>query len=910
MPMKKTQLKDAVRNIIRQKVTYLSIIVIALLGVTAFLGIDFASIAMLRNDSRYLNRMNFRDLEVISTQYLTEDDLEEIRKLEGVKDVEPVNQTKAKINYEDGFYPCNIVTVTKRINQPEILEGRMPEKIGELAIEKTLADASGWGIGTEIDNLEMLENTGSSFYGYSEDDNMVVTGIARHPDHTNVNTGELPYIWVSPDCYDPEQMENCCVKALVVMEKPEETDRFSGDYDALIAPLEEKIEEIAPERAEIRRDYLEKKALGEIEDVRKALAEQKDKLDKDLAWAEEIRDKIEQQEEALKERQEALAAMEYTSAEYRETAMALREDWKAHNRRKKQILTRISDIKSGYEGLAEMDSACDRMAKDAKEMQAGKWIILNHRGNVGYVQALTDSGNLKNLEKTFSLMFILLGALVIYAAISKMVDEQRSLVGASRALGLFRGEIFAKYILFGTSASLIGTLAGILLAALWLEPFILNGYSDFYIFDTEIYVNPVSTLLVLTFSLLLSLAAVWIAARRLLRLPAVALMQPPVPAGRKKAGSGKKPLLSLYSRLILLNMRSDIRRVLVTIVSVAGCCALVVIGFSLKYAVSGSLEKQYPGISDYDARLRTDFLAVETEGQIQDMGLEGIPLMDTMMTYRVTDLQAGQLYCGDIEKISGYFHMRDWRTGELFTGAEDGVLIPRRIAEMYDLEVGSEFEMSCGGYMTAIVRVAGIYENFIGAPIVMTPDYYLEKFQANNTEENTIFLRLGGRDPAELEKRMRSEIFAVEDLITVEEEQEDYRSTTSVINAIVVLLIVMAAVMAAFVLLNLTNIYILQKKRELTIMRVNGFTVREVIGYVIRETIVTMVLGILLGLAEGSRIAYRIIRAMEQPVIQFDRNLNPLAWIWAVLITVFFTVIVNRIALRRVRDLKLTDALL
>ena len=212
--------------------------------------------------------------------------------------------------------------------------------------------------------------------------------------------------------------------------------------------------------------------------------------------------------------------------------------------------------------------------------------------------------------------------------------------------------------------------------------------------------------------------------------------------------------------------------------------------------------------------------------------------------------------------------------------------------------------------MTAIVRVAGIYENFIGAPIVMTPDYYLEKLQANNTEENTIFLRLGGRDPAELEKRMRSEIFAVEDLITVEEEQEDYRSTTSVINAIVVLLIVMAAVMAAFVLLNLTNIYILQKKRELTIMRVNGFTVREVIGYVIRETIVTTVLGILLGLAEGSRIAYRIIRAMGQPVIQFDRNLNPLAWIWAVLITVFFTVIVNRIALRRVRDLKLTDALL
>ena len=121
------------------------------------------------------------------------------------------------------------------------------------------------------------------------------------------------------------------------------------------------------------------------------------------------------------------------------------------------------------------------------------------------------------------------------------------------------------------------------------------------------------------------------------------------------------------------------------------------------------------------------------------------------------------------------------------------------------------------------------------------------------------------------------------------------------------LLIFMAALMAGVVLMNLTNIYYLQKKRELTIMRVNGFTVREVIAYMTRETVLTTILGILLGIGEGSAVAYRIVRAMEQPVIQLDRSVSYAAWIMGALITLVFTVLVNRAVLRKVRDLKLTD---
>ena len=127
------------------------------------------------------------------------------------------------------------------------------------------------------------------------------------------------------------------------------------------------------------------------------------------------------------------------------------------------------------------------------------------------------------------------------------------------------------------------------------------------------------------------------------------------------------------------------------------------------------------------------------------------------------------------------------------------------------------------------------------------------------------------------------------------------------IDTLVLLFIFIAAIMAGVVQMNLTNMYVLQKKRELTIMRVNGFSTKEVIGYMLRETFLTTTLGILFGILIGTGISYRIVRTIEQSFLQFDRTPNYKAWLIASLMTILFTAIVNLIALRKVKHLKLTD---
>jgi len=171
---------------------------------------------------------------------------------------------------------------------------------------------------------------------------------------------------------------------------------------------------------------------------------------------------------------------------------------------------------------------------------------------------------------------------------------------------------------------------------------------------------------------------------------------------------------------------------------------------------------------------------------------------------------------------------------------------------------------------------------------------------------NTFYVRLNGADPQKVADDLKK-IDGFVDLVNADEDKAVFRSSTSVINTIIILFILMAGIMAGVVLLNLTNIYVMQKMREITVMRINGFTTGETIGYILRETVITTIAGIILGISMGSGIAYGIVRAMEQAFFRFDRSISYIGWILGIVITLFFTVIVNLIALRKVRNIKLTD---
>ena len=1070
--MKKTQFVDCIRNIAKQKVSFVSIILIAIMGVTAFLGIGYTSTALCKNSSDVYDSLNFRDIEMVSTLLFSDKDIQDIRGVEGVKDVEPIRYTGAKLCYANERESVNVISVSNRINLSVSVKGRLPKGAGECAVEQKTADELGLKVGDKIALINVEGNT-AEYLGGSD---YVITGIAKHADHINILVPDLAYVFVSLDAFDSAALDGCYMKAEVVIEKPERINRFSKEYEELVAKVMSRIDKLSVSatarrtkevKGKANKDILDgeealDEALKKLEDARRQLDEKTKELkagEKELASGEaqlvaakaeldgakaaldsarqklesgfaeiedakaQIRNTVKDAYEQIFKSEEKRKLINWASVKTADTdnvaetakylyitdtvrfdlsrkiedvlagivnsanvpdelLVAIYEtvqkteapkngdvydidaikdtlmqtvatafdgytklsnaciEWdKGHNeyilgvsfyneqKRKYEQSVReifsgkrtledgkvkIADGETEYEnGLAEYNDGKLKLADAKKQLdkiETCKWLLFDSKGNASFVQTVVGSENFSNIKMTFSLMFVAVGALVIFATVGKIVDEQRTHIGTTKALGFFNREIFAKYIVFGVSATVIGAFLSIAAAYFIIEPMMLNGFAKYYLFDiSKPTVSIVPAVVALIAGVILSFISVWLASVKLLREPAVRLMQPKMPGGRKKTGG--KGRLSLYSRLILLNMRTDLKRVVVTVVSVAGCCALIIIGISLKFSLNNSEKIHYNEILQYDISVEYDGGAFDAEDKIENIlkteNTEYVKLLDTNVTYRINGLQVAELFCGDIKSIDNFYRIRDWKTGKPFGKITKGVLIQRRFAELYNLDKGSKFDITLRGTKTVSLYVAGVFENYIGRSIVMSPEYYKQVFDEDVTY-NRFFVRTGNANATDLEKQLKK-IDGFEGITPFDDDRSLVEASNSMVDSVVVLFIVIAAVMALVVQLNLTNMYINGKKRELIIMRINGFTVKEVKRYVLRETVLTTILGIISGMGMGSAIAYRIIRILEQAFFRFDRRINIIAWIIAAALTVIFTVIVNAVALRKTKTMKLTD---
>ena len=138
-------------------------------------------------------------------------------------------------------------------------------------------------------------------------------------------------------------------------------------------------------------------------------------------------------------------------------------------------------------------------------------------------------------------------------------------------------------------------------------------------------------------------------------------------------------------------------------------------------------------------------------------------------------------------------------------------------------------------------------------------------------------------------------------------DRERLDKLSSVLNAMIFMLLGLAGVMAYFIVMNLSVTYIQQKTRELTIMRINGFTVRECVSYVSWDLVITTMTGILLGLVAGHFLGQMVLPVAEGPYMKFVHEPDIRTYLYAALITAGFSLLVSSAALRRVKYLKLSD---
>ena len=237
--------------------------------------------------------------------------------------------------------------------------------------------------------------------------------------------------------------------------------------------------------------------------------------------------------------------------------------------------------------------------------------------------------------------------------------------------------------------------------------------------------------------------------------------------------------------------------------------------------------------------------------------------------------------------------------------SEDGVLIPIRLSEYHGLRPGDSLSALDSALETHTVPITGIFDNHFGNLVFFTPSCY-EKVFGTRAAPNCFLVRTDGMSLEELENKVNG----VEGFLELRDAAGDrarIERMSSVLNAAIVMLLGLAAVMAYFIVMNLSVTYIQKKTRELTIMRINGFTVQECVRYVAWDLVVTTLAGIVLGLIAGHFLGLQVLPVTEGPYMRFVHDPDLRTYLYAALITAGFSLLVSSTALRRVKDLKLSD---
>ena len=282
--MKKNRLNtNSIRTIKKAFPRFLSLIVMSLLGVMVFVGLLATSPDMLATLDNYYDKQNVYDLKILSTMGLIEDDIESLKKIKNVKEVEGSYSTDILLSSDNNEYVVNISSLPRKINAIELVKGKLPTKDNEIVVEANFITKTKYKIGDTItvdtDNLKNREltivGTVTSPLYFNQ------TNLSQTRGTSSLGTGTVNYYsYVIDTNFDVDYYTNIYITINDSKEKITSKD----DYLALIDNATDEIEKIKNIQEDNRYQKIYNDALSEIEEkeeeINDELKDSKKELDK------------------------------------------------------------------------------------------------------------------------------------------------------------------------------------------------------------------------------------------------------------------------------------------------------------------------------------------------------------------------------------------------------------------------------------------------------------------------------------------------------------------------------------------------------------------------------------------------------------------------------------------------------
>lgn len=602
-----------------------------------------------------------------------------------------------------------------------------------------------------------------------------------------------------------------------------------------------------------------------------------------------------------------------------QTGIKLADSKKQLDEAKNTLDSNLPQLEEAKVKLDQAQSDLNKTKQQVADLQKGKIITLTKNESAAILSYSGNCDSISALSILFPVLFFLVAALVSMTTMTRMVEELRVQNGTLRALGYKKKDVIMQYLIYAFLATFFASSIGIVFGT-YFFPSIIYYLYRIMMFDigapTRIIFELATCIQTYIISVVIILFVTFMVCYKELQAVPAQILRPKAPKLGKRILLERITFiwkrLSFNQKVTMRNIFRYKKRFFMSVIGIAGCTALIVIGFGIKYSVSPLASEQYGNMWIYDGVVNyKDDLTATTKKQAQDDFKGQSQVKSTMGIYNKTITIDQQMVTVEIpsetKDFDQYIHMSDYQTGKTLNLKDDGVYINAKLAEILDLKVGDQLTLSLDN-KDYKVKIAGIYKLYFRHYIYMSPKYY-ENLTKDEVHYNSQYFKLNKKAS---EKKLTNYCDHHENITSIQYVSgisEGFYSQMESLDSVVFILIVCAGALAFIVLYNLTNINIQERKSEIATIKVLGFYPKEVYDYVFRENIILAFIGSIVGLGLGKIIHTYLIRTVEVDMAMFIRTVNIRCYMIAIILTMAFTFLINLYMRRVLKKIDMVESL-
>lgn len=657
-----------------------------------------------------------------------------------------------------------------------------------------------------------------------------------------------------------------------------------------------------------------KETLEQLEAARQEIANQENVLKESREKLEAGKAELEANRSTLEEN---VTQLTKTEAETESQIEAGREQIQEA---REKLLEGEADLEEGKQEFAEKSAEAEEELKKARreisEIEMAQWYVQDRTSLSGYSNIESDASCIEAIGTAFPILFLTVAILISLTTITRMVEEDRGLIGTYKALGFTNGEILRKYLAYAFGACLLGGVLGD------IGGFVVLPEIIFIIFAT-MYQLPVYRL---SFDVVYGIGGILLFMAGIVGATIAAcyaeLRQKPAELMRPKAPRlGSRVILeritflwnhfSFLNKVTARNLFRYKKRLFMTVAGIMGCTALLLCGFTIKDTVTELMPGQYEKIYQYDLMAAADdndelLALMEQKDEVsQYLNI----LVETVKVKNAAgeEQKIQMIVVPENDSLKDYITLEDM-DGNSVELNNSGVFLTNNVMDVLDISEGENvfiqnlklvqkelhIEKQVVNYLgNTVYMTQAVYEKFFGE---YKPNGVLANFSDNCTNQREFAQELGREE-------------CIISSVSTQELKQDFSKAFTLINMVVYIVIILAAALAFVVLFTLSTTNISERERELATIKVLGFYDREVHLYVNKETIILTLVGILFGLPLGVAFGGYLMYILKLPSIYFAVTIYSVSYFIAAGIALMFALMVDFITDKTLDKINPVEAL-